>query len=207
MPKSLTQLKTGRPEPEAPASPAADLLETVVTSLRSRKALAAAGFETVGDLRAPGALKRALEVRYVGETTRMELERAAGPEALRALDAAEDPEQVEDDAGEVEEGPQPLLLRCRGKHLRVVYLPSHRVEGPGRTWAIEDPLWLEFEPWTPKGGGVARLTREMFLMRKYDRDRKRVRQAVQAGEPWRKEAAEDLKRFTRFGIDFFVMTD
>lgn len=182
-----------------------ELLEQHVSSLRSRKSLLAAGFVTVSDLRGPGRLKKALGVKYVGEATRLELERAAGPEAVESLS---EPENIEQDPSSVEEGPQPLTLQLtRGSHLRVCYLTAHRVEGPGRSTLLEEPLYLEFEPWVPKGPGVAKLSRELYFMKKYERDRRRAAQAVASNEPWRVEAAKDLKRFSRFGIDFVLLTD
>ena len=179
------------------------LLELYVGSMRARKALKEAGYLTVGDLRAPGALAKAMAVRFVGETTRLELARAAGAEAVKAME--EPPEQ--EDPGEVEEGPQPLTLQSRVAHLRVAYNPATRREGPGRSVLLEEPMFLEFQPWQPKGPGICRLSREMFLMRKYERDRKAVREHVAANKPWRKEAAEDLKSFSRFGIDFGLLSD
>ena len=81
------------------------------------------------------------------------------------------------------------------------WVSSNQVQRGGRSIGVEEPLFLEFQ------GGLARLGRELYLMRKYDRDRARVAQAIANNEPWRVEAAGVVRSLTNHGRDFFLVEE
>lgn len=198
---------------------------SLVSIPRALDALRKAGFNTAGDVRRD--MKRACKLKFVGQSTMAELSTIATAAAQSAAVAATSSDPEDDEAGhdatpidelpqeprrrrrptetarpkQVEEGTHPLILQSPHHQLRVSWVSSNQVQRGGRSIGVEEPLFLEFQ------GGLARLGRELYLMRKYDRDRARVAQAIANNEPWRVEAAGVVRSLTNHGRDFFLVEE
>lgn len=174
------------------------LIHEIVTSPRAVKHLEAAGFNTLGDVRARG-VEQTVRLRYVGQVSIEELKRAIGPQG------APEPVEPEDDGPEFEEGGQPLHLeRTPTGPARISFLPAHKVEAPGGGYKMQTPVFIEFD----LRSGRAKVTQRMYWLRRFNRDEERVRLAIEEGHPWRQDCADMLRReFRSHGTGFIVLSD
>lgn len=165
-------------DPVKAATPLADVVE----SPRALKALEAAGCKTLGDAAEKGydALSR---VRYVGESTLALIRRAVGPL----------PEREPEDPGEIEEGSHPIRCECGYPAFKIRLAPAHRIVLPEGGYAVQEPMYLEFDR------GHAALDKRTYLMVIHRRDRTRVDEGMKNGNlPWRKDAADWLQSLNSF---------
>ena len=202
---------------------------SLVSIPRALDALRKAGFNTAGDVRRD--MKRACKLKYVGQSTMAELSTIATAAAQSAAVAATSSDPEDDEAGhdatpidelpqeprrrrrptetarpkQVEEGTHPLILQSPHHQLRVSWVSRNQGQRLGRRHAPRESR--EAAHVGVKDGGLARLGRELYLMRKYDRDRARVAQAIANNEPWRVEAAGVVRSLTNHGRDFFLVEE
>lgn len=201
---------------------ATPLDSSLISIPRALDALRKAGFTTAGDVRE--RTQEACKLKYVGQSTMAELTMIAVAAGQSAAAAASPSPEVEEDhtpideipepgprrrkrptenarPTRIEEGEHPLVLQSPHHQLRISWLSSNQVAKGGRSIGVEEPLFIEFN------GGIARLGRELYFMRKYGRDRARVAQAIANGEPWRVEAAGVVRSLTNHGRDFFLIEE
>ena len=166
-------------------------LSEIVESPRAVKALAGAGFTTLGDVRQQGL--RALQgVRWVGEASISLLAEALGPSL---------PEEDDDDA-EIEEGTHPLRLSSPYHSYEIKLLDSNRVPRPGGGHHVQRPIYLKFV------SGEAALTKSMYLTCRFDRDADRIDPAMADTRfRWRRDAAAYLATVSGFNRDFHLRSD
>lgn len=156
---------------------AARALREVVESPRALAALEKHGFKTLGDVAAKG-VGSLHGIVGVGEASIALIDRALGPI----------PTEKSEEVLSIEEGPHALRLESPFPQFRILIVPAGRVTQPGGGYAIEESLFVEFD----RNQGA--LSKEAFLMRKFERDRQKVRDAMKDPKfPWRAEAVEWLK--------------
>lgn len=170
-------------------------VEAVVAAPRSIKALRDAGFETLGEVREAG-IEKVGEVRYVGPSALEALrEQIAGPST--AIPEANPGPKEEDFV----EGPHPVILHSPHNSLRLAWSPARKITHPDGSYQVQDTLFIEF------GNGKARISREAFLLRKYNRDEQQVARALEQNEPWRRECIAIVRAMRSYEIDFFLLDD
>lgn len=166
-------------------------IHEVVSSERAARHLKANGFPNLGAVKLNG-LGAVATVKFVGAGTLKQLKEALGDELPQPSTPHSSAAPVE-----LEESMEPIVMLTGFDELYLAWCPSHKVQMPGGGFATEEPIFVEFE------GGRAEVTPGMYYMRKYQRDRERVRKALNAQEPWREECAKVLRGYSRFGVDFF----
>jgi hypothetical protein len=174
-------------------------ISEIVSAPRAIKHLEAAGFNTLGDVRARG-MEPVFKLRYVGQVSIEEIQRAIGPQ-----DKPEPKPAADDSAAEFDEGSHPIHLeRTPVGPAKISWSPSRKVESPGGGFQLQAPLWIEFDERT----GRATVTQRMYWMRFFNRDVARVNAAIEEGRPWRQACADMLRRdFRSHGHGFIVLTD
>lgn len=113
-----------------------------------------------------------------------------GEASIALIDRALGPIPTEQPAQDltIEEGPHAVRLESPFRAYRILIVPAGRVNQPGGGYAIEESLFIEFD----RNQGA--LSKEAFLMRKFERDRVKVREAMKDPKfAWRAEAVEWLK--------------
>lgn len=162
----------------------------VLTSKKAVALLKSKGVLTVGDVKRL-SMPELVELG-LGEVTIAEIRAFASPAARR-----------EGDEDEIEEGPQPVFIRSPHSGFSLQVLPGDGIRNEsGRGVRPVKPIYLVCSQ------GQGRMTREMWFMRKFKRDRVAVDAAIAANEPWRKDAVAWLKaRKAHKSKDFVVMTD
>jgi hypothetical protein len=166
-------------------------IKEVVASARAIKALADAGYENVEDLEGV-SLETLSQVRGVGQVTLQSL--------VRQLNKADVELAEEEEYGDWEEGPQPI-------HIDSPYDLAIRVHEAGETRIgnrvkIHNPKFLRCK------NGRARLTREIYLLAKYQGDKPGAAEELKTDTPWRLDAIEWLKDKPAFKRgEFVILTD
>lgn len=168
-------------------------LSEVVESPKARLALEKHGVKTLGDVAARG-IGSLHGIRNVGEASIALIEKALGP-------IPEEPE--DDDPAKVEEGVHPLRLESPFPEFRMSVYPARKVSEPGGGYALQESLFIEFS----RGSGA--LTKELWLMREFQRDRERVARAMADPEyAWRQKAAAWLRQKDTFARgEFRILSD
>ena len=169
-------------------------LEAIVSIPRALHSLKAAGFATIGDVRRRG-LAAVSGVKYVG---------AASIDAL--CEQLSEPQGADEEVAvgkeaRHEEGEYPISLQSPHHALRLAWSPARKITYPDGSYEVQDTLFVEFV------GGTAKITQQMYLMRKYKRDEARISKAIEEKEPWRLECVELIRRMSNFNIDFFLLDD
>lgn len=172
---------------------AARALSEVLDSPKAKKAAEKHGLKTLGDVVTRGGVGTLHGLAGFGEASIRLIEKAIGPAAVEheAMDE------------EIEEGVHPIRLESPYPEFRFVVIPSRKVTEPGGGYSIQENAFVEFDR------GDAVLTKNMFLLRKFNRDRAAVSEAMKKPEyPWRKEAVEWLRSMPSFVRgDFRVLAD
>lgn len=107
----------------------------------------------------------------VGEVTIDEIRTLGVRQATESKDA------------KIEESPNPIHIASHFAGYALQVLPGDVRRNPnGRGQAVIQPIYAVCH------NGRGKLTREMWYNRKYDRDKKKVQDAVIANEPWRLDA-------------------
>lgn len=176
-------------------------LSEVLSAQRAARHLAEQQIVTMADAQRMGLSKLA-SMKYVGPGSIAEIKEAmeqlGEPQQQPKPEPVAPVEELSPNAS-VEESSDPILLLARCQGLRVSWIPSHRVQFQDGTTAVQRPMFIEFTR------GSARVTREMFLLRRYKRDQTKVDAAIARNEPWRVACARLLQSMRGFGREFFFV--
>lgn len=162
-------------------------LSEIVSSPRSVKALADAGYSTLADLEDVSA-ETIAAINGVGPATLAELQTAWAPEPTTI------------DFSAVEEGPHPILLSSPYAGLSV-RLHEATEERDGKRVRVKLPAFLAFEK------GEAKFTKASFAMVKHPHDKPAQRDFVNGDAPWRVEAHQWLRESSSFKAGRFIILD
>jgi len=176
-------------------SPTTDLQDSVplaqiLTSAKAIKALEAAGIRTVGDVRKK-ALSELASMKGIGDSALA---------ALRGVGVPDKGEQVQT----VEESEHPIELRSPYPGYRIRILRGGAIFN-GPSVQVLQPVFVGFT------NGEAKMTRELWLTGKHERDAKKVKDEMlkpTSEAPWRVEACEWLKQRNAYRRhDFVILFD
>lgn len=166
-------------------------LKDIVSSPRATKALARAGYSTLGDLK-DVPVETVAAVPGVGPATLAELEAAWAPDATNPNELT--------DFDSIEEGPHPIHLSSPYAGLSV-RLHEATETRDGRRIRIQLPAFLKFE------NGEARLTKGHYAKVRFPHDRIAQREFARSEQPWRVEAHEWLTGTMAYKSRRFIILD